>query len=87
MKFDSYSTSNLLELDGIIKEIKSNYDTLSNYNKVIKLFEIYRMMKELRRKMYEDKVQHVTMSQAEFFAVYQTICWMMQIKQITDAQD
>lgn len=46
VKFDSYSTSNLLELDGIIKEIESNYDTLSNYNKVIKLFEIYRMMKE-----------------------------------------
>ena len=48
---------------------------------------IYRMMKELRRKMYEDKAQQVTFSQAEFFAVYQTICWMMQIKQITDAQD
>lgn len=48
---------------------------------------IYRMMKELRRKMYEAQEQHVTFSQAEFFAVYQTICWMMQIKQITDAQD
>lgn len=46
IKFDSYSTSNLLELDWIIKEIDSTYSSLSNYNKIIKLFEIYRMMKE-----------------------------------------
>lgn len=46
VKFDSYSTSNLLELNSIIKEIWANYEGLSNYNKVVKLFEIYRMMKE-----------------------------------------
>ena len=46
VKFDSYSTSNLLELNSIVKEIWANYEGLSNYNKVVKLFEIYRMMKE-----------------------------------------
>ena len=46
IKIDAFSTSNLLELESIIQNIESTYDSLSNYNKVIKLFEIYRMMKE-----------------------------------------
>lgn len=46
VKVDAFSTSNLLELESIIQNIESTYDSLSNYNKVIKLFEIYRMMKE-----------------------------------------
>ena len=50
------------------------------------LDDIYRMMKELRRRMYQEKRQEVTLSQGDFFAIYQTICFMMQIKQITDAQ-
>lgn len=50
------------------------------------LNDIYRLMKELRQKMYQNNEQSVTLSQAEFFALYQTICFMIQIKHITDAQ-
>lgn len=46
VKIDAYSTSNLIELENIIQDIKKTFDSLSNYNKIIKLFEIYRMMRE-----------------------------------------
>ena len=46
VKIDAYSTSNLIELESIIQDIEKNFNSLSNYNKIIKLFEIYRMMKE-----------------------------------------
>lgn len=51
------------------------------------LEEIYALVKEHRRKMYENGDQTVTLSREVFFALYQTICYMMQIKQITDAQE
>lgn len=50
------------------------------------LNEIYKLMKELRQRMYQNNEQTVTISQSEFFAIYQSICFMMQIKHITDAQ-
>ena len=50
------------------------------------LEEIYNMMKLLRRQMYENGKDIVELNQHEFFALYQTICYMMQIKHITDAQ-
>jgi hypothetical protein len=50
------------------------------------LNDIYRLMRELRQKMYQTNEQSVTLSQAEFFALYHTICYMMQIKHITDSQ-
>jgi hypothetical protein len=50
------------------------------------LNDIYKLMKELRQKMYQTNEQSVTLGQAEFFALYQTVCYMMQIKHITDAQ-
>lgn len=51
------------------------------------LTEIYALMKELRRQMFQNGEQTVTLNQTEFFALYQTVCLMMQIKQITDAQE
>ena len=51
------------------------------------LTEIYALMKELRRQMFQNGEQTVTLDQTEFFALYQTSCCMMQIKQITDAHD
>ena len=50
------------------------------------LNDIYKLIKELRQKMYQTNEQTVTLTQAEFFALYQTICFMMQIKHITHAQ-
>ena len=47
---------------------------------------IYNLLKELRQRMYQNNEQKVTLTQAEFFAIYQTVCYMMQIKHITDAQ-
>lgn len=44
--FDSKKTNDLSELKGIIENIQQNYDKLTNYNKIVKLFEIYRMMKK-----------------------------------------
>lgn len=49
------------------------------------LNDIYRLMKELQQRMYQKNEQTVTLTQAEFFALYQTICFMMQIKHITDS--
>ena len=49
------------------------------------LNDIYKLMRELRQKMYQTNEQSVTLSQTEFFALYQTICFMMQIKHITDS--
>jgi len=43
---NNYNTSNLRELKTIIENIEKNYNTLTNYNKVIKLFEIYRMLQD-----------------------------------------
>lgn len=43
---DTYSTTRLMELKKLITNIQSTYNYLSNYKKVIKTFEIYRMLKE-----------------------------------------
>ena len=43
--FDVKKTNDLNELKIIIENIQKNFDELTNYNKIIKLFEIYRMMK------------------------------------------
>ncbi len=45
-KSQNSDTSNLRELQEIIEDIKTKYPTLSNYKKIIKTFEIYRMLKE-----------------------------------------
>lgn len=50
------------------------------------LAEIYKLMKDLRQRMYQNNEQSVTLNQSEFFSLYQTVCYMMQIKHITDAQ-
>jgi len=41
---DTKESSSLRELHGIIKEIWKKYENLSNYQKIIRLFEIYRML-------------------------------------------
>ena len=43
---DTYSTIRLMELRTLISSIWTIYDNLSNYKKVIKTFEIYRMLNE-----------------------------------------
>lgn len=43
---NSYNTSNIRELKTIIENVEKDYNSLSNYNKVIKLFEIYRMLQD-----------------------------------------
>lgn len=53
----------------------------------MKLEDIYNMMKVLRDQMYSDGRTEVTLTQAEFFALYQTICYMMQIRHIISAQE
>lgn len=50
------------------------------------LAEIYNMMKLLRRQMYENGKDIVELNQNQFFALYQVVCYMAQIKHITDAQ-
>ncbi|MCF7834925.1 hypothetical protein K9M48_02620 [Candidatus Gracilibacteria bacterium] len=41
---DFKKSKNLRELDSIFKDIDTEYESLTNYNKIIKLFEIYRML-------------------------------------------
>ena len=43
---DAYSTIRLMELKTLISNIWTTYDYLNNYKKVIKTFEIYRMLNE-----------------------------------------
>ena len=44
VKIDTQRTKDLVELRGLITDVQSQYDTLSNYNKIVKLFELYRMV-------------------------------------------
>lgn len=46
VEINTNNTSNLRELQTIIENIQKEYNNLSNYKKIIKLFEIYRMMKD-----------------------------------------
>lgn len=43
---DSYSTLMLMELETLIWDISNSFTKLSNYKKVVKTFEIYRMLNE-----------------------------------------
>ena len=43
---DSYSTTRLVEIQTLIWNISKDFDTLGNYKKVIKTFEMYRMLNE-----------------------------------------
>ena len=43
---DSYSTLMLMELETLIWNISNTFESLSNYKKVVKTFEIYRMLNE-----------------------------------------
>lgn len=43
---ETNNASNLRELQTIIENINQEYEQLSNYKKIIKLFEIYRMLKD-----------------------------------------
>lgn len=43
---NNYNTSNLRELKTIIENIEKEYWNLTNYNKVIRLFEVYRMLQD-----------------------------------------
>ena len=43
---DTYSANMLLELETLIKDIKDNFRNLNNYKKIVKTFEIYRMLNE-----------------------------------------
>ncbi len=45
-QIDTNNTNNLWELESIIEWIKNEYENLTNYKKTIKLFEIYRMLKD-----------------------------------------
>jgi hypothetical protein len=40
------NVSSLWELQWLFQDIKSTYDSLTNYDKMIKLFEIWRMMND-----------------------------------------
>ncbi len=46
VQINNYNASNLRELKTIIETIEKEYEDLTNYNKVIKLFEIYRMLQD-----------------------------------------
>ena len=48
------------------------------------LEDIYMMLKAHREEMYEKGTKTVELQQTEFFEIYQVICYMMQIKNITD---
>lgn len=48
---------------------------------------IYAMMRAIREDMYANGKQEVTMRQEEFFALYQMVCYMMQIRHIITAQE
>lgn len=43
---DTYSANMLLELETLIKDIRDNFNGLNNYKKIVKTFEIYRMLNE-----------------------------------------
>ena len=43
---DTYSANMLLELETLIRDIKDNFTSLNNYKKIVKTFEIYRMLNE-----------------------------------------
>jgi len=45
-KIDKSYGDNLRELQGIIQQLDTDFPTLSNYNKTIKLFELYRMLSD-----------------------------------------
>ena len=45
-KIDKSYADNLRELKGIVDQLDKDYPTLSNYNKTIKLFELYRMLSD-----------------------------------------
>lgn len=48
------------------------------------LDELYELLKEKRREMYEEGKQSVEISQDEFFEVFRIICYLKQMKFITD---
>lgn len=43
---DTYSTLMLMELESLVWDISNSFNGLSNYKKVVKTFEIYRMLNE-----------------------------------------
>jgi hypothetical protein len=43
-KIDKSQNDNLWQLKNLLEKINSDYPNLTNYKKVIKLFEIYRMI-------------------------------------------
>ena len=43
---DTYTTATLMELESLIVDIANNFDGLSNYKKVVRTFEMYRMLNE-----------------------------------------
>ncbi|HKL44271.1 MAG TPA: hypothetical protein VJ892_03260 [Candidatus Absconditabacterales bacterium] len=45
-QINTNNTNSLWELENIIEGISNNYEKLTNYKKTIKLFEIYRMLKD-----------------------------------------
>jgi len=45
-KIDKSYGDNLRELKGIIDQLNTDFPTLSNYKKTIKLFELYRMLSD-----------------------------------------
>ena len=48
------------------------------------LDDIYEMMKEQRQHLYEEGKEIVKFTVAEFFELYQLVCYMQQIKHIVD---
>ena len=45
-KIDKSYADNLRELKGLVQQLDTDYSTLSNYKKTIKLFELYRMLSD-----------------------------------------
>lgn len=43
---DTYTTARLMELESLVADIASSFDWLTNYKKVVRIFEIYRMLNE-----------------------------------------
>ena len=48
------------------------------------LDDLYKFMQEKRQEMYEEGKQSVEISQDEFFEVFRIICYLKQMKFITD---
>ena len=48
------------------------------------LDELYCLLKLKLKEMYESGSENVKLTQAEFFMLYQAICYLKQIKRITD---